>query len=57
MTWFDEAMGNMTEEERNILLSRVDEIRDEADRRLTRGGEPSLILIDICREILAKERG
>lgn len=55
MTWFDEAMGQMSETERAILLARAGEIREEADKRVAQGVKPSQALIDICKEILERE--
>lgn len=55
MTWFDDAIGELNDVERAILLARADEIREEADRRVAEGTKPSEALIQIVKEILKRE--
>ena len=55
MTWFDEAIGELNDVERGILIARIDEIREETDRRVSKGIKPSQAMVQIVKEILKRE--
>lgn len=51
--WFDEAMGELTAEDRLLLLRNVDEISKEVNRRVAENGEKaSEVTIEVCKRIL-----